>query len=124
MATATTEVAVQPEAAGKPEEAQGGEELKNADGEFSSAAQAQLQQASAAGFVVVRIFGTFQASQLAQRRIQALVVQSIRGYNPIDSQMAINHRNSLNNITNHQVNFLVSMCLILWVWNNWLEPKF
>jgi hypothetical protein len=106
VATATTEVAVQPEVAGKPEEAHGGEELKNADGEFSSAAQTQLQQASAAGFVVVRIFGTFQASQLAQRRIQALVVQSIRGYNPIDSQMAINHRNSLNNITNHQVTFL------------------
>ena len=54
-----------------------------------------------AGFVVVRIFGTFQASQLAQRRIQGLVVQSIRGYNPIESHM-MSQRNSLNNITNHQ----------------------
>jgi len=63
---------------------------------------AQAQQLNAAGFVVVRIFGTFQASQLAQRRIQALVVQSVRGYNPMDNQMVMGHRNSLNNITNHQ----------------------
>jgi len=63
---------------------------------------AQQQMLNAAGFVVVRIFGTFQASQLAQRRIQALVVQSIRGYNPMDNQMVMGHRNSLNNITNHQ----------------------
>lgn len=62
----------------------------------------QQQQPNAAGFVVVRIFGTFQASQLAQRRIQALVIQSIRGYNPMDNQMVMSHRNSLNNITNHQ----------------------
>lgn len=62
----------------------------------------QQQPANAAGFVVVRIFGTFQASQLAQRRIQALVIQSVRGYNPMDNQMIMSHRNSLNNITNHQ----------------------
>lgn len=62
----------------------------------------QQQPPNAAGFVVVRIFGTFQASQLAQRRIQALVIQSVRGYNPMDNQMMMPHRNSLNNITNHQ----------------------
>lgn len=62
----------------------------------------QQQQTNATAFVVVRIFGTFQASQLAQRRIQALVVQSVRGYNPMDNQMVMTHRNSLNNITNHQ----------------------
>lgn len=71
----------------------------------NGAMAAQQQQSNAAGFVVVRIFGTFQASQLAQRRIQALVVQSVRGYNPMDNQMAMGHRNSLNNITNHQVDY-------------------
>jgi hypothetical protein len=71
----------------------------------AGAMAAQAQQLNAAGFVVVRIFGTFQASQLAQRRIQALVVQSVRGYNPMDNQMVMAHRNSLNNITNHQVGY-------------------
>jgi len=88
------------------EEGHVGEETKNSEGEYTNGSQSQLQQGSASGLVVVRIFGTFQASQLAQRRIQALVVQSIRGYNPMDSQMAMNHRNSLNNITNHQVIFI------------------
>lgn len=72
----------------------------------NGAMAAQQQQLNAAGFVVVRIFGTFQASQLAQRRIQALVVQSVRGYNPMDNQMMMGHRNSLNNITNHQVDYI------------------
>ena len=35
---------------------------------------------TASNVVVVRIVGTFQASQLAQRRIQSLVMQSLRGY--------------------------------------------
>jgi predicted RNA-binding protein YlqC (UPF0109 family) len=71
----------------------------------------QQQQPNSAGFVVVRIFGTFQASQLAQRRIQALVIQSIRGYNPMDNQMVMSHRNSLNNITNHQQGFQMPMMM-------------
>jgi predicted RNA-binding protein YlqC (UPF0109 family) len=49
--------------------------------------------------VVVRIFGTFQASQLAQRRIQSLVMQSLRGYSTNDAMM-LNQR-TLSNITNH-----------------------
>lgn len=84
------------------EEVQSGEETTKLDTEFSNATTPQSHQTSQAGFVVVRIFGTFQASQLAQRRIQALVIQSARGYNPIDNQMVMSHRNSLNNITNHQ----------------------
>lgn len=79
-----------------------------------------FQQPNAAGFVVVRIFGTFQASQLAQRRIQALVIQSIRGYNPLDNQLAMGHRNSLNNITNHQVTNTSSLILYtaMYHWSN------
>jgi len=50
-------------------------------------------------FVVVRIFGTFQASQLAQRRIQSLVMQSLRGYSTPDP-ILLNQR-TLSNITNH-----------------------
>ena len=49
--------------------------------------------------VVVRIFGTFQASQLAQRRIQSLVMQSLRGYSTNDA-ILLNQR-TLTNITNH-----------------------
>ena len=81
----------------------GVEGAAEAKAESELAASAQQAQLNAAGLVVVRIFGTFQASQLAQRRIQALVVQSVRGYNPMESQMVMTHRNSLNNITNHQV---------------------
>jgi len=50
-------------------------------------------------FVIVRIFGTFQASQLAQRRIQSLVMQSLRGYSNVDP-ILMNQR-TLTNITNH-----------------------
>jgi hypothetical protein len=80
-----------------------------AESELAASAQQQAQL-NAAGLVVVRIFGTFQASQLAQRRIQALVVQSVRGYNPMENQMVMTHRNSLNNITNHQVCDVPSFC--------------
>ena len=48
---------------------------------------------------VVRVFGTFQASQLAQRRIQSLVMQSLRGYSTNDT-ILMNQR-TLTNITNH-----------------------
>lgn len=54
---------------------------------------------TASNVVVVRIFGTFQASQLAQRRIQSLVMQSLRGYSTNDA-ILMNQR-TLTNITNH-----------------------
>jgi insulin-like growth factor 2 mRNA-binding protein 1 len=79
----------------------GEEDNKVVEPEAPGATTPQQQQAPA-GFVVVRIFGTFQASQLAQRRIQGLVMQSVRGSYSVDNQMIMSHRNSLNNITNHQ----------------------
>jgi len=82
------------------------------------------QQVNTAGYVVVRIFGTFQASQLAQRRIQALVIQSIRGFNPLDNQMIMGaHRNSLNNITNHQMEFQMPMMMSTFSRTEYQQPQ-
>ncbi len=65
---------------------------------------------NAQGFVIVRIFGTFQASQCAQRRIQSLVTQSLRPAasqsNTNGSQFNSNHSisNSANPANNGHYN--------------------
>ena len=57
---------------------------------------------NAQGFVIVRIFGTFQASQCAQRRIQALVSQSLRtGQTNGTSVMQQGDRSNYGQLNNH-----------------------
>ena len=75
----------------------------------SAAASATSSTTPAQGFVVVRIFGTFQASQCAQRRIQSLVSQSLRGTGTSESSTQLLHQpgqiqsRNYNSMSNHQI---------------------
>jgi predicted RNA-binding protein YlqC (UPF0109 family) len=61
------------------------------------------------GYVIVRIFGTFQASQCAQRRIQSLVSQSLRGVSGpsiIDVQNPMRHQHDFHQQQQQQLHHL------------------
>lgn len=58
------------------------------------------------GYVIVRIFGTFQASQCAQRRIQSLVSQSLRGVSGpsiMDVQNPMRHQHDFHQQQQHHL---------------------